>query len=88
MTLTGTDLLVVIIAVGVFFLGSFWLASVIAPLDREARERGKRIEFMGMLAGYLSLAFAVVGLIYSIKKIDALEDRVIALEQSATEPER
>lgn len=55
-------------------------------MGREAREKGKRIEFVGMLAAFISLAVAVAGLVYTIKKTDALEDRVTAFERAAPKP--
>ena len=39
-----------------------------------------------MLAAFISLAVAVAGLVYTIKKTDALEDRVTAFERAAPKP--
>jgi len=66
---------------GVMFL-SWHFGTFLGVLQREATTSGKRIEFAGALVALLALVVTVGSLVYSAKKIDALEDRVLTLERT------
>lgn len=77
---------------GLAFLGLIYLfkgfIKLIVRLEREADDKGKRIEYAAAIAAFIAIAISVLGLVYSAVKTDDLEARVIAIESAVkhTEP--